>query len=524
MTSDAAPTAPHRVPPWTARALAVLAGTLYFLGFAGFEIWPLSLVSLVPLLVALRGRTGAQGFRLGWLMGTVTVGGGFYWIAPMLKTFSGFPLPLCVLFAAILWSFQGLQFGFMAWLITRADARGMSRLLSVPAAVATSELVFPVLFPWYTANSLHAVPLLIQTADLGGPTLVSAAMALGHAALEQTLLRVREGSAAWSARLRPLALPLAFWVFAIPYGLFRIHQVDADTSPTLRVGVVQENLGLMEKRNDPYEALARHLQSTRELERQGVDLVVWSESAIAFRIPEEITNIRDYIPEWDLNVPVMFGALSIRPARPGHGLHFGNSPSPVELFNTAFITAPDGTLRGRYDKVYLLAFGEYLPFGETFPKLYEISPNSGHFTPGSTFRPLPLPRGAVTPLICYEDILPRFVRDMQRSTHGNVLAVILNDAWFGDTVEPWIHDALGAFRAVEQRRDLIRSANSGVSSVIDAAGREVAHSRTFTRATVRANVRLREGRTVYSYLGDWLAWICVAVSLSNFIPRRKASA
>src|SRR4051812_43187656 len=82
-----------------ALALAALSGTMYFLGFAGFEVWPLALLSGIPLLFALRGRTGWRAIRLGWLMGTVTNAGGFYWIVAMLKTFSGFPTFICALFS-----------------------------------------------------------------------------------------------------------------------------------------------------------------------------------------------------------------------------------------------------------------------------------------------------------------------------------------------------------------------------------------------------------------------------------------
>lgn len=489
--------------------LAIASGLMMWLGFAGMEVHVCAMISLAPLLVALRGRTGWNAFRTGWLMGFVGTAGGFWWITGMLQTFSGFPMPLCVLFATLLWASTGFAFGVMAWVITRLDARNVPRLVSVPLALAGVELLIPALFPWYLAASLHDVPVMIQTADLGGPMLLSAVMALGHVALSE--VAVRKG--AWPTRLRPLVWPLAFWAFAIPYGYWRIGQVDAEarTARALRVGVVQQNLGLMQKRTDPLLALHRHLEASRELERQGVDLLVWSESAISFRIPEDVTNIRDYIDIWDLHTPVLFGALSVR----------GDEAHP-RLYNTAFMTDATGAIRGNYDKVYLLAFGEYIPLGETFPQVYELSRNSGHFTRGSRLVGLPIPGGTVAPLICYEDILPRFVRDFQRAADPDLLAVILNDAWFGDTAEPWIHNALSKFRAIEHRRDLIRSANSGVSSVIDAAGRTVAHSRTFTRESVRATVHLRHRSTPYRTVGDWVGYLGLLVMAYALTPKRYA--
>ncbi len=490
-----------------ALGLAVVSGLMMWLGFAGVEIHVCALASMAPLLVALRGRSGWNAFRTGWLMGFVGTAGGFWWITGMLQTFSGFPLALCVLFATLLWASTGFAFGVLAWVVTRADARNVPRLVSAPLALAAVELVIPALFPWYLAASLHDVPVMIQTADLGGPMLVSAALALGHAALSEAW--VRRGP--WPTRLRPLVWPLAFWAFAIPYGYWRIGQVDdeAGAARALRVGVVQQNLGLMQKRTDPLLALHRHLEASRQLERDGVDLIVWSESAIAYRIPDEVTNIRDYIDIWDLHTPVLFGALSVR----------GTESHPL-LYNTAFMTDATGAIRGTYDKVYLLAFGEYIPLGETFPQLYEMSRNSGHFTRGSRMVSLPVPGGTVAPLICYEDILPRYVRDFQRTANPDLFAVILNDAWFGDTAEPWIHNALSKFRAVEHRRDLIRAANSGVSSVIDAAGRTVAHGGTFTRENVRGTVHLRKRATPYRYVGDWVAYLGLALVAYCFAPRR----
>ncbi len=492
-----------------ALGLAVVSGLLMWLGFAGVELHLAAMISMAPLMVAIRGRRGWNAFRTGWLMGFVGTAGGFWWITGMLKTFSGFPMALCVVFASLLWASTGFAFGVLAWIVSRADERNVPRLVSVPLAFAAVELVIPALFPWYLAASLHDVPVMIQTADLGGPMLISAAMVLGHTALSEAWVRVGP----LSSRLRPLAWPLAFWAFAIPYGYWRVSQVDAEarTARPLRVGVVQQNLGLMQKRTDPLLALHRHLDASRQLEREGVDLIVWSESAIAYRIPDEITNIRDYIDVWDLHTPVLFGALSVR----------GDEAHP-RLYNTAFMTDATGALRGFYDKVYLLAFGEYIPLGETFPQLYEMSRNSGHFTRGSRMVSLPVPGGTVAPLICYEDILPGYVREFQRTASPDMLAVILNDAWFGDTAEPWIHNALSKFRAIEHRRDLVRAANSGVSSVIDAAGRTVAHSGTFTRENVRATMHLRKGATPYRYVGDWIAYLGLLLVAYTFAPKRYA--
>lgn len=196
------------------------------------------------------------------------------------------------------------------------------------------------------------------------------------------------------------------------------------------------------------------------------------------------------------------------------------------IYNTAYMSDRMGDLQAPYDKTYLLAFGEYLPFGETFPIFYRWSPNSGHFSPGDHPVSMLLPpasdgqRYRVAPLICYEDILPRFVSRFQRDTDSHLLAVILNDAWFGPTTEPWIHLALSKFRSVEHRRDFVRAANSGVSGFVDAAGRVIATTQTFTVERKVADVHLRSRKTLYALTGDWFCWICLGGAIVLLVRRR----
>lgn len=497
-----------------ALGLAALSGVLAWLGFAGVDVWPFALLSMAPLLVALRGRQGWKALRLGWLMGTIGIAGGFWFVVHTLRTFSGFATPLCVLFASILWVYQGLQFGVFAWLVARCDARGLPRLAAVPLAWVGLELLYPCLFPWYFGCSLHIQPVLIQTADLGGPLLVSGLMVLGHGALAESAWPAGERSR-WPqgfARWKPLAVAVGVWLAAVAYGSARLAQVDAQnrTTPTLRVGLVQENLGLNEQRTSRTSSLHRHLEVSRSLQADGVDLSVWSEAAMSYPLPEGELPLRELFPDWDLTHPVLFGGLSLR---------------DQHYFNTAYLADAQGVVQGHYDKTYLLAFGEYIPFGETFPQFYQWSPNSGHLHPGTRQVPLTFrhPRHGevrLLPLICYEDILPRFVRSFQASVDAHAMVVILNDAWFGETNEPWIHMALSRFRAVEHRRDLVRAANSGVSAFIDAGGRLGVHSGIFTRERPVGVVHLRTGGTVYGVVGDAFGWLALAFVLWGAFVRK----
>jgi apolipoprotein N-acyltransferase len=173
-------------------------------------------------------------------------------------------------------------------------------------------------------------------------------------------------------------------------------------------------------------------------------------------------------------------------------------------------------------------FGEYLPLGETFPILYKWSPNSGQFTAGTTLDPLRIIQGGaehrVTTLICYEDIIPAFTRAAVNHADPEMLVNMTNDAWFGDSTEPWEHLALAKFRAIEHRKYLIRSTNSGVSAIIDPVGRVVAQTSTMTQETLLETVHwLAGGRTLYGLIGDGLWWLVALSATVGAFVRRRAS-
>lgn len=133
-------------------------------------MWPLTFVAWVPLLVAMHRQPTRRAALLGLVTGLTMNVAGFWWLEEMLTTFSGFPLPLCLLFLLIVCGYQGGRVGFLGWLYGRATARGWPAARVFAAAFVASELLFPVLFWWYFAATVHKVPLLMQVGDLGVPS------------------------------------------------------------------------------------------------------------------------------------------------------------------------------------------------------------------------------------------------------------------------------------------------------------------------------------------------------------------
>jgi apolipoprotein N-acyltransferase len=498
-----------------AAALAVLSGVLYFLAFPGLDIWPLGFVALAPLIVALRGQAPRRAAWIGWLAGFTMTMIGFYWLLEMLETFSGFGLPLCILFMAILCAYQAGRIALLGFLAARAERRQWPFGLAFGLGFVASEQAFPLLFPWYYAATVHPVPVLAQLADIGGPILVALPLVAVNLVIAEVVFARRERRA---LRRRLVLVLAATPLVSVLYGAVRIASVDARVkeAPKGRVGLVQANMSLFGKRKDKAEGLRRHLRLTHDLEKEGrLDLVVWSETSVMGAVREDDVDraIPDYFSR-NIGVPALFGSVLVRPVADEREYVF---------YNSAILTDGAGEVKGRYDKQFLLGFGEYLPFGDTFPVLYKYSPNSGHFTPGNRFEPLTDGRHEIATFICYEDIVPGFVNRIVTNGSPDLLANLTNDAWFGDTTEPWIHLALAKLRAVEHRRYFVRSTNSGVSAIVDPVGRIVEHTDTFHARAIAGTVAWLRGRTVYELLGDapfWLVTVLAVYAAVRAPPRR----
>ncbi len=509
----------------TGLVAAVLTGLLYFLAFPGIDLWPFAFVAWVPWMMALKGASPRRAALQGLLVGLTNHLLGFYWLLGMLKTFSGFPTFVCAIFMVLLCAYQGAIFAFLGWLYARGVARAWGAGLVFTCAFAASETLYPLLFPFTYGATMHEVYPIVQAAEIGGPILVALIVLAANWAFSELsvafLLRRRAGKhfnlsgAFRDVRPQKWGALLAIPLLSFLYGMVRIVQVDkaVHDAEKVRIGIVQANAGLMEKVDQKGAVLKRHIQMTKDLvKKEQIDLAIWSETSVAGAIHEDRAN--QYYQKnvtGRLGVPAIVGAVLFRQVK---------DERQTVLFNSALISKRNGKIAGRYDKQFLLLFGEYLPFGETFPWLYNYSPNSGKFSPGTSYEPLDFEGHDIATFICYEDIVPSFVNKLMTHGEPELLVNMTNDAWFGDTSEPHEHMALAKLRAVEQRRYLIRSTNSGVSGVVDPVGRLVASTETFKEATLAENVAWLKLKTPYQFWGNGPWWLLSAFALGFAFIRR----
>lgn len=482
--------------------LSTLAGVFYFVGFVDFGVWPLAWICLCPVLLGLRLISSGKGaFFLSWWMGTVTFLGGYYWLVHLFQTFASFSLPLAALLYVAFCVAQGLQFavfGLLTWKLGRSTRSSMGWI--APFTLVAAEFAIPLFFQSHLANSLAYVPSLIQVADLGGVLLVSFIMAATSGALFEII------AARVERRPFPRAIALfalALLVFDLGYSALRIRQMEARdaAAPKLSTAIVQGNVGASDKHLLFEAGIARFKEMSEAVmaARPDVGLIVWPESAFN-RLVRDRPNLTGHVAD-EVRVPMIVGLVRAARERPG-------------LWNSVAAIAPGGEIEGFYDKVELLAFGEYIPGEALLKPLYDrFLPFSSSFNRGESFAPLPVGPWRLSTNVCYEDILPRHLRKLMRpdarGTTPHAMVNVTNDSWYGPS-EPPIHLALAVFRAVEQRRWLIRSTATGLSAFIDSSGRIVQKSGFETAETLIEPVpMIDDGPTVYGRVGDLLGWISI---------------
>jgi apolipoprotein N-acyltransferase len=227
------------------------------------------------------------------------------------------------------------------------------------------------------------------------------------------------------------------------------------------------------------------------------DLVIWPEAPAPF-YPDE-PAFRNYIGHvaQDAQAYFLLGAVGYNDQR--------------EPLNSAFLLQPNGIIEGRYDKMNLVPFGEFIP--PLFGWVNRITHEVGDFVPGTHVVDFQMDGHTAGVFICYESVLPDFVRRFVRDG-AEVLINISNDGYFGRSAAHEQHLLIARMRAAENRRWLIRSTNDGISAVIDPRGRIVDRMPAFTQMSQLMPFDYVTEQTVYTRYGDWFAWSCLIIGLA----------
>lgn len=464
---------------------------------------------MAPLLVALAGTSGWRAARLGYVTGAVSSMGLLYWTALVVVQYGGLPLPVGVLVMTALCLAFSLFHALFGWGAARlVSAFGPVGLFGAPVLwvgleYARAHTFFS--FPWTLLGySQHGLLPFVQvaafTAVYGVSFLVCAASALlAFLALEPRVARRRAAVAA----LTLLVGGSGAW------GLWQMGRPVAETG-RLRVGLVQGGVRQEDKwrPENAWSNVGRHLDLTEKAVALGARLVVWPESAVPFLFDEDealATLLRETV------------------RRRGIYLYFGNddregrTDGPSRIYVGTKLLDPSGGLVARYHKIRLVPFGEYVPMQPLFTLggrfAAKLVQEVSDFTPGDEATTAVVDGHRIGGFICYEAIFPSLVRRFAAGG-AELLVNVTNDAWYGTTSAPHQHLAMAAFRAVENRRYLVRAANTGITAVVDPRGRVLEPTRLFDTTVLVREVPLVAESTFYARHGDVFARACAALGLA----------
>jgi apolipoprotein N-acyltransferase len=487
--------------------LSFFSGLLLTLSFPHVDLEFLAWFFFVPLLYALEGKSVLQGLILGFITGFVSFLGTFYWIIVAVHTYGNIPSVPSAIILLLLIAYLSLYpatFGFFHRLLQ--NRFGVQAAIFLPFLWVALEYLrsfFLTGFPWALLGHTQYLNLpFIQIVDITGVYGLSFAILWVNVTIYLILHQ-------WAKRVFPYREALVAVMIVVGllvYGYVRMAGIDPQIpqQPSLKVGLAQGNIDQSIKWDESFQKQTLKIYENLSLKLGDgkPDLIIWPETATPFFFQDA----REYQP----------GILDI-PRRTNAYLLFGSPTYKIEdrkarHYNSAYLVSPSGDIAGKYDKMHLVPFGEYIPLSSLLFFVESLGEGIGNFRSGREIFNFALPQGKFGVVICFEIIFPDLCRQFVKKG-ANFLVTITNDAWFGRTSAPHQHFTQAVFRAVENRVFIARAANTGISGFIDPKGKILKQGGIFKEEAISGTLRLMTARTFYTEYGDVFAWICSAVSL-----------
>lgn len=501
--------------------LSALSGVLLSLCFEPFNLSFLCLVALVPLFYALFEQDGFwRLFICSWTAVFVQSMISFQWVHFVAREFGSLSwlASFFVLIAFSLFTNLYLQiFAVLYYFFRRAAGakyKWLFLLVVIPSLYVIAEAVDPRIFNWSIGDALSSYKYMFQFADVFGVLGLSFFCVVINAVL-YSMISTRRHMIALSS------LVISTLIFLFLYGHYAYQKINEyqTTCPVIEAGVVQANignpiqlkisevirfrseLGVIDGEDNSDSALIfkkYDLMSSRMLkEHPDVDIVIWPETAFPGYYNQENPKMRSHVRKIrEEGVPFFIGAY-----------YFEILPEKGNYYNSAVFVGSDKEPINYYHKHVLLPFGEYMPLGSVFPWLKGLVSAVGDFASGSGPSVIKAKLQGIDvnfgPTICYEILKASYVRKFV-DEGANVMLNFTNDSWFG-SVEPYQHLRLARMRAVENRRPLIRTTNTGITALIDMNGEVVSKSGLLTEELMNFKVPVcaENKKSFYSEYG-WL--------------------
>jgi len=495
--------------------LSLLSGLFIALSFPkadmGFLVW----IALVPLLYAIKDTDIPGAFRTGFVAGLVYNTGLLYWVVFVVVHYGHLPFYAGVSVLLLLTIYLSLYPALFCAGVVYFRKRGIRESITAPLLWVSLDYMKDHLlsgFPWEDlAYSQHGYLSMIQVGDITGIYGITFLIVLLNVIVYDCISGSFFSSGSEKRKLlSEIVIGFGLLVLVFGYGIYRIDNLKNTVkhSDSIDVSLIQGNIDQSVKWSQKYQAetMKIYKDMSADVSKRGVSLIVWPETAVPFCFQNYDARSRDVInTARETNSWLLFGSLGY--VREEEGISFRNS---------AYLISPEGAVSGRYDKVHLVPFGEYVPLRNILFFVDKLVEGAGDFTPGGEITPFPMGGRKIGILICYEGIFPEISREYCLKG-AELLVNITNDAWYGDTSAPYQHLTMAAFRAVENRTYIIRAANTGISAIVDPTGKIVSRTDLFERTALSGPVRFSRQNTFYSRYGNVFAWSCIAFLLIGFL-------
>jgi apolipoprotein N-acyltransferase len=488
-------------------ALAVTTGLLLTASFPRVDLGILAWVAFIPLFHAIKGADPFACFRLGFIAGLAHYATLMYWIALVIHHYGQLPVALCVGILMLLVIYLSLYPGVFALIISQLRARSLPLYLTAPIFGVVLEYLKSLLlsgFPWENlGHSQYSRLHLIQISDMLGVYGVSALIFAVNGVLFEASQSVSGNrTIAWKP-VTGIALVMAA---CLVYGAWRVESVDrvAASQRKRRIAFVQGNIDQSQKwlASFQHETLRRYGALSTAALKAEPDLIIWPETALPFYFLHDIDLTRETLElVRSSGVYFILGSPSFR-----------KTGQQVRYFNSAYLVDPTGKVVGKYDKIHLVPYGEYVPLKRYFPFLGKIVEAVGDFDSGKEGQVLQWEGEKVGILICFEAIFPELARSMVRNG-AQLLINVTNDAWFGRSSAPYQHLSMVVFRAVENHLAVARAANTGISAFVDPVGRVLEETSLFEEAVRTRTLPMMDYQSFYARHGDIFVHGCVFIGL-----------
>lgn len=491
---------------------ALLSGVALIFCFPIFDFYPLAFLALVPFLVSLWPMPPVRAFKAGLVLGIPYFFGTQYWIYHSVHYYGGMPLLLSLAVVLLLALYQSLYTGLFGMLFSiKIKKTALPALLLAPLLWVVLELLRSYAFtgfPWSSIGyTQHKFLPFIQFADITGVYGVSFLVVAVNGAVANLFITRRKQQDKPLFHLAPTIIGQVMLVLCLLavflYGHHRLN--EKRPGQTVRVSVMQGNIRQDVKWNPAYkrEVMDIYEDLTASVSSLEPSFIVWPETALPFYFGRERDLTEELVRfQSSLGTYMLFGAITVKDER--------------NLANSAIMLDKSGKISYVYDKIHLVPFGEYVPLKSVFFFLDKLVVGIGDYVSGKEYIKAETPFGKYGTLVCFEIIFPGLVRKFYKDG-GDFIVTITNDAWFGMTAGPYQHFSMAVLRAVENRKPVIRAANTGISGFIDSSGRVLARTQLFRRLALTEDIRTDGTRTFYSRYGDLFAYLCIVVTVLLFV-------